>query len=109
MKINPLGLQSYQQLAGRKQQAPVQVQPEDARAVDTSMTIKPQETSAHSELAVKAPEGNYSNFLSPEEKSALEMLFRRYADSGRFGSAFNRDAESQNSQQAIGRVVDVKV
>lgn len=107
MKINPLGLQSYQQLAGRRQPAPPPV--EGSRAVDASLTIKPQEQSARSELAVKAPEGNYTNFLSPEEKSALDMLFRRYADSGRFGSAFNRDADSHNSDQALGRVVDLKV
>ncbi|MBU8934572.1 MAG: hypothetical protein KOO62_11285 [candidate division Zixibacteria bacterium] len=107
MKINPLGLQSYQQLTARRQ--PSASQSEDARAVDNTLTISPQETSAQSNLAVKAPEGNYSSFLSPEENSALEMLFRRYADSGRFGSAYNRSADTRENEQPIGRVIDVKV
>lgn len=106
MKINPLGLQSYQQLTARKQPP---VRPEGARVAESNLTIAPQESMAQSDLAVKAPEGDYSNFLSPEENSALDMLFRRYADSGRFGTAYNRGADSRENEQPIGRVIDVKV
>ncbi|RKX29921.1 MAG: hypothetical protein DRP47_00425 [Candidatus Zixiibacteriota bacterium] len=107
MKINPIGIQSYQQLNNQRKNIPSQA--EKAGMPERSLTISPKEITARSEVAIKAPEGSYADFLSTEEKSALDMLFRRYADSDRFGPSFNRDVDSGNREDSLGRVIDLKV
>ncbi|MEA2030420.1 MAG: hypothetical protein U9N55_02330 [candidate division Zixibacteria bacterium] len=107
MKINPVGIQSYQQLTSHQRNT--QVPKENVGNSDSSLTISSKEITNRSDVAVKAPEGNYSDFLSSEEKSALDMLFHRYADTGRFGSSFNKNVDSSNNEEPLGRVIDVKV
>ena len=60
-------------------------------------------------LAVKAPEGSYAQYLSDAEKAALDMLFERFADTGRFGSAFTRSSGEAAESRALGKLIDVKV
>lgn len=106
MKINPIAIQSYQQLNNRQNQ--VNEQADRNHKTDDILNIKPQEISDRSEIAVRPPEGTYAEFLSPEEKSALELLFNKYQDSDRFGSAFNKNiARSEN--KTLGKIIDVKI
>ncbi len=106
MKINPIGIQSYQQLNNRQNQ--VNEQAEKSQKTDDILNIKPKEITEQSEISVRAPEGTYAEFLSTEEKSALDLLFNKYQDSDRFGSAFNR-ANSQSANKTLGKVIDVKI
>lgn len=105
MKINPTAIQSYQQLAQRQTQRPAE-QPKQAET-EREVTITPQAEAAKSEMAVKAPEGSYADFLTEAEKAALELLFQRFGESGRFGSAF-AGGES-GSGKGLGKLIDVKV
>jgi hypothetical protein len=109
MKINPIGIQSYQQLERRD--APAQAPPDGKKvsAGDSKVTISPQAADAGSRVTVKAPQSSYAEILTPEEKQALELLFRRFGDASRFGPGYQRDAESTGAQTLVGSIVDVKV
>ncbi len=106
MKINPIGIQSYQQLNNRQNQ--VNGQAEKSQKTDDILNIRPKEITDHSEISVRAPEGTYAEFLSREEKSALDLLFSKYQDSERFGAAFNR-TNSSSENKTLGKVIDVKI
>jgi len=109
MKVNPLGIQAYQHLT--RQEKPAAERPENAikGAGAEKIIIEPQASVAKSALAVKVPEGNYSKFLSVEERQALDLLFAKFSDSGRFGTAYASEAESTDRAVSLGRMVDVKV
>jgi len=106
VKINPIGIQSYQQLTNRQNQ--VNEQAEKSQKTDDILNIKPKEITERSEISVRAPEGSYAEFLSTEEKSALELLFNKYQDSDRFGSAFNKN-NARNENKTLGKIIDVKI
>jgi len=108
MKVNPVGIQSYQQVV--RQDRP-QSQPPDARAErggeqDRQVVIEPQSELTKSAVAVKAPQGTYAENLSAEERQALDLLFSRFRDTARFGSGEQQECAGESG---LGRVVDVKV
>lgn len=109
MKINPIGIQSYQELERRD--SPAGAAPDSAKLpnADGPITISPQAAGAGSRLAVQAPNGDYTEFLTPEEKGALEILFRRFNDPARFGPAYQREADRAGENAMVGRFIDVKV
>lgn len=109
MKVNPLGVQAYQQLT--RQEKPTAERPEAStiNGGEEKIVIKPQPAVTKSVLAVKAPSGNYSKFLSVEERQALDLLFARFSDNARFGSASTVSAENAESGANLGKVVDIKV
>lgn len=109
MKINPTAIQTYQQVTHRPLARPAQDQQGAESVEQRNLTITPQETTAGSELAVKAPEGTYAQYLSDAEKAALDMLFERFADSGRFGAAFTRSSDEASQGKTLGKLIDVKV
>ena len=110
MKINPIGIQSYQQLNRRDtNNASVAGEEKQAQQLDEKVSIAPQTETSGSRLSVKVPSGNYAEFLSPEEKSALELLFSRFSDSERFGAGYNKDVSEQKVNTSLGKVIDVKV
>jgi len=101
MKINPVAIQSYQQVDRRNSQASDAAQQKQGEAVKPDVTIEPKETLS-SKLAVKGPVGSYADYLSEEEQKAMELLFARFQETGRLGT-------SGQSEKALGRVIDVKV
>jgi len=107
MKINPIGIQSYQQLNRQNQPQAPAAKAEDS-GVKESVLIEPQASVKKSAVAIKGPSGNYAQYLSTEERQALDLLFSRYADSSRFGAAFAADQE-QAASPTVGSIVDVKV
>ena len=74
MKINPVAIQSYQQIS--KQNRPVS---QDERVATGqaagTVEIQPQDQDSSSKLAIKADVENYAKLLSPEEQQAMELLF----------------------------------
>ncbi len=108
MKINPIAIQSYQQLTRRDTQ-PATAEQKQAEQVATDLTINPQSSAASSDVAVKAPAGSYAEYLTDAERSALDLLFSRFADSGRFGAAYNRDAAEDPAPRTLGKLIDLKV
>lgn len=108
MKINPLGIQSYEQINKRDNRV-VQTPAENIKSeVSSKVEIAPQENLTGSKLSVKAPEGSYAEMLSPEERQALDLLFNKFKNSERFGAGFNRNA-NLTAQKMVGNVVDIKV
>lgn len=104
MKINPVSIQSYQQIAQRDRAA------EQARALrseNQSLTIKPEKNSVTSALAIKVPGASYADSLSPEETQALEMLFGKYRGNDKFGAGYQTGSSSD--EFGVGRVIDIKV
>ena len=108
MKINPVAIQSYQQIS--KQNRPVSHEDAEAtRVAAGTVEIQPQEKDGSSKLAVKANVENYAKLLSPEEQQAMELLFGKFNDTGRFGAAYNADPTAADEPGPLGRIIDVKV
>ncbi|MEW5796535.1 MAG: hypothetical protein AB1772_09245 [Candidatus Zixiibacteriota bacterium] len=108
MKVNPLGIQAYQNLNRQERQSLKTDSARAGEALDRPVVIEPQSAITKSTLAIKAPSGSYAKFLSAEERQALDLLFARFGDTGRFGAAYAADAETADAA-GLGRIVDVKV
>lgn len=109
MKINPVAIQSYQQISQRDRTAARPNIDDQARASESKATITPQESDAGSRIAVKPVSGNYAEFLTVEEKNALDLLFSRFKDSSKFGPGYARDAAAGSDNSLLGGTIDVKV
>ncbi len=107
MKINPIAIQSYQQVNNKNNQEAQKASAENFLKGDTEqLTIKPQETS-DSKIAVKAQNSSFSDYLSPEEKNVLDILFNRFKDADRFGGSFQQDKAVDENK--LGSTIDLKV
>ncbi|MFH1687344.1 MAG: hypothetical protein ABIE70_07460 [bacterium] len=111
MKINPIGLQSYQESVRRDNQPtnadPSQVSPQPT--TDKTVKIRPQDEAQRSRMAVRAPRSTYADNLSPEEQRAMELLFSRFRDAGRFGPGYVADpGTTDQATPGLGGLVDVK-
>ena len=109
MKVDAIGINSYQQLTGQEtnRQKGAEDSQESVQAQKT-VTIPVQEQTETSRLAVKAPSGSYADYLSPEERNALDLLFSRYGDR----EAFNRDYSPKTNSRSdshLGNTIDLKV
>ena len=109
MKINPVNIQAYQQTVRRDQADKPASQVDQGVAARNTVGIDPQQQVGGSKLAVKAPSTTYADMLSPEERQALDMLFAKYRDGGRFGPAYQAGGEGPADEATVGRLVDVKV
>jgi hypothetical protein len=109
MKINPVAIQSYQQLARR--QEPNTAQPENStnEPAGRTVTIKPQGEVRSSRLAVRVPGRSYAEFLTPEERQALDLLFSRFKNGDRFGASYRAEEPATENAGPVGRLIDVKV
>jgi hypothetical protein len=110
MKINPLGIRAYQHLDRQDRSTVADTQVQSQETTDSTVLVEPQSSVQKSALAVKAPSGSYAKFLSPAEREAIDMLFARFGDSTRFGSAYNEGSENTESNNvSVGRLIDVTV
>ena len=111
MKINPIGLQSYQEAVKRDNQ-PAGLDPSKLTsqpAPKDLMKITPQDEAQRSRLAVSAPRATYADNLNPEEQRAMELLFSRFRDTGRFGPGHAGDSNGDDKPASnLGGLVDVK-
>ena len=110
MKLTPVAIQSYQQAIRREDTAASQ-EPDDNQVADAGkrVQISPQNEGDESRVAVRASVGNYADTLTPEEKSALDLLFSRFRDSERFGPGYRTDVPTDNEEGLLGGMIDVKV
>ncbi len=110
MKVNPIGVQSYQELVKRDQapaQKPLQ-EGESGRSTIKPLNIKPQDEAQRSRLVVKAPRASYADNLSEAEQRALDLLFSRFRDTGRFGPGYKVGDAAGGDESPVGNFVDVK-
>lgn len=106
MKINPIAIQSYQQL--NRQDTPAVVQRPEQQP-EATVSIDPKSQSPTSQLAIKASGASYLNALSADERKALDLLFSKFRDSGRFGANYKADGDNPGEDGVLGRLIDVKV
>ena len=111
MKINPIGINSYQQTTGQEaaRKQATGGSNEAARTDSTKVLIPPQAESHSSRVSVKISKGNYAEYLSAEERQALDLLFSRFADRSRFEPGYSRDMALAEDDSHLGKTVDVKV
>jgi len=108
MKINSIGIQNYQQLNRPDSNRPETADRRSGADSPDPVLIQPQQAQPASTLAVKAPSGTYADALSPQERQALDLLFARFRESGRFAPGVRGEAET-TGEQGIGNIIDVKV
>jgi hypothetical protein len=108
MNINPVGVQSYQQLS-RQENAPNRTDDGGKSAEVQKVTINPSEQAGESRLAVKVPRGSYADNLSGAETRALDLLFSRFTDAARFGPGYSNDVDGDSAETGVGNVIDLKV
>ena len=108
MKVNPLGIQAYQQMNRSDRSSSEAAAQRASLPTDQNVVIEPQSGVSKSAVAVKAPSGSYARFLSAEERQALDLLFTKFSDTSRFGSAYAAES-SETAGEQLGRLVDVKV
>jgi hypothetical protein len=108
MKINPIGIQAYQQLTRQQRADSPQVEKQDKSVANRQVTIAPQGQQDESQLAVRPANGSYADSLSAEERAALDLLFERFKDSERFGPGYSRQAGQSQGEARIGTRIDIK-
>lgn len=108
MQINPVGVQSYQQL-NRQEKATTLTKEASQAAESKKVTIDPTDQASESRLAVKVPRGSYADNLSGAETRALDLLFGRFTDAARFGPGYSDDTKSDATESGMGNVIDMKV
>ena len=108
MQVNPVGVQTYQQSNRQENIAERADSPTAAPDKSRKVAITPQEEASESRLAVKVPRGSYADNLTEAETRALDLLFSRFNDSGRFGPGYAADAEGESAGRAVGNIVDLK-
>lgn len=110
MKVNPVAIQSYQQAIRRDDAAALrQGDTNQAAEADKRVKISPQNEGAESRLAIRARVGNYADILTPEEKSALDLLFSRFRDADRFGPGYQHGNPTNDDNNLVGGIIDLKV
>lgn len=100
MKVNSIGINTYQQLNDKQQvnRRPVDKSQNKQAEKIGKVNIPVQKDKVGSDLAVKLPGENYMDMLTAEEKEAFEMVFKKFNGSG-----------GASEQNGLGRFVDVKL
>ena len=108
MKINNVGIQNYQQLNRQENNRSTTIDRHSSADTQDPVLITPQTAQPSSILAVKAPSGTFADALTPQERQALDLLFARFRDSGRFTSVARTEGETPGDL-GVGNIIDVKV
>ena len=106
MKVNPVGINTYQNLTNQEKAAQ---KPVDAATLQQQQPAVSAAEAQTSRLAVKAPSGSYADMLSVEERQALDVLFSRFKDSDRLGAVYQAKPETAAKEETLGRIIDIKV
>lgn len=109
MKVNPLGIQAYEQLGKQDKQTGLTEGVKAQQELASKVSLKPQSELTKSKLTIKAPSGSYAEYLNPQEKQALELLFGKFRENGKFGVGYSKDSNNNNDTTHLGSIVDVKV
>lgn len=104
MKVNSLGIQSYQLPNATKPPTSEKATIDNKPAENVVVTPQPQ--AQQSSLAIKATPTDYGSLLSEPERRAMEALFARFKDTGRIAGSANPSSEAD---RGLGKIIDVKV
>lgn len=109
MKINPAGIQSYQQVTTNNRSQNAGMIKKDQQLTEATLSIAPQEETFGSKVGVRATGVGYGEMLTADEKKALDLLFNRFKDSSRFGAGYLGNEANASGNSPLGNMVDVKV
>jgi len=107
MHVNPIGVQTYQQFNRQENVADKADASTSTPTESKKVTITPQDQPTESRLAVKVPRGSYADNLTEAETRALELLFSRFNETGRFGPGYTK-ANGDAAEPTVGKVIDLK-
>lgn len=108
MKINPIGINAYQQVARTSKTAQQQNAATQA-AEQTKLRIQPQNPQAPSRLAIKPHLSNIDATMTTAERNALENLIKIVNEKGTLNAGYSRDNRTVENPEAVGNFIDVKV
>lgn len=101
MKINPLGIQSYQTPNANRPQ--IDKKP-SAGTGEPKVVITPQPEGTPSAVSIKASPADFGSLLTEPERKAMEALFARFKENGK-----NAGAVGSETERGLGNFVDIKV
>jgi hypothetical protein len=82
MKINPIGINAYQEMTGHAQASRKPAVANQAELIQKpgKINIPGRIDKTGSDISIRLSGQDYAEMLSPEEKQALELLFEKYGD-----------------------------
>ncbi len=101
MKINPLGIQSYQTPNANRPQ--IDKKP-SVGSGEPRVVITPQPEGTPSSVSIKATPTDFGSLLTEPERKAMDALFARFKENGKTTGATASEAD-----RGIGKFVDIKV
>ncbi len=108
MKINPSAIHTYRQLEQQNRPVAVAVEAGEQALAGRMTAISPQNAHAGSRVAVSAPKADYTEYLTPEERQAFEVVFHRFHGPTRIERAYQPDQPTPAHGLLAGRIIDVK-
>lgn len=101
MKINPLGIQSYQSPTTTRPQTEKKpgTTPNDAKEV-----VTPQPEGTPSAVSIKATPTDFGSLLTEPERKAMDALFARFKENGKATGNVGSEID-----RGLGKFVDIKV
>jgi hypothetical protein len=109
MKINPIGVQSYQRLTQTGQPPRAVPGNESPAGSDRAVTIAPHTNRLSSLLAVTMPNAGKADALPPRERAALQLVLKQMHHTQPYGPGYGNGAEGSAASVSLGRIIDVKV
>jgi len=108
MKINPIGISTYQQVSRTGKAG----QPANATNQNTpaaKLTVQPQNSSDPSRVSLKPRAFDGITAMTKPERNALENLLKVIHEKGFQGAGYARDNRVVDNPDAVGTFIDVKV
>jgi hypothetical protein len=101
MKINPLGIQSYQTPNANRPQTDKKP---SVGTGDAKVVITPQPEGTPSAVSIKVTPTDFGSLLTEPERKAMEALFARFKENGKIAGNVASEAD-----RGLGKFVDIKV
>lgn len=106
MKINPVGINAYQQVAHTGKSGHTNNIHDTAAA---KLTVQLQNSSEPSRISVKPRIADAGTAMNLSERNALNNLLKVISEKNASNPAYARDNRVQENSNFVGKLVDVKV
>ncbi len=106
MKINPIGISAYQQVARTGKTGHTN---DINNSAASKLTVQPQNASEPSRISVKTRIIDTGTAMNPSERNALNNLLKVINEKNSANPVYARDTRAQVNSDFVGKLVDVKV
>ncbi len=107
MKINPIGINAYQQVANPALKRGQANGSNDS--TPAKFTVQPQSASEPSRISVRPRIADSSTAMNQSEKNALNNLLKVIGEKTSANSVYGKDNRAVENLDFVGKLVDVKV